>query len=300
MVGRATLSRVEGVVDPARLGGTTLPGGRRLGWAEWGPQDGTPVVLCPGAATSRHLGFAADALDALHVRLVSVDRPGLGASDPAPARTLSDWGAAVSDLARVRGLGGLGVVGFSQGAPFALAVAASGVATAVAVVAGTDELAHPSLDGLVDPGVRQLVQLAVADPGRAEATFARMDAETMWDMVMAMSGEADRAAYAEPSFARAYRVAVEEAFAQGSGGYARDTVLAMSPWPFDVTSIAVPVDLWYGALDASPVHSPDLGATLARRIPGARRHVLDDAGGALLWTHGEQVLRELLRRMARG
>jgi pimeloyl-ACP methyl ester carboxylesterase len=291
---------MEGVVEPARLGRTRLPDGRRLGWAEWGPETGTPVVLCPGAATSRHLGFAADALDTVQVRLVSVDRPGLGASDPAPARTLSDWGADLSELARERRLDGLAVIGFSQGAPFALAVAASGVATAAAIVSGTDELAHPSLRRLLEPGARQLVELAVADPDRAEATFATMDAQTMWDMVMTMSGDADRAVYAEASFARAYRRAVEEAFLQGPGGYARDTLLAMSPWPFDVASIRVPIDLWYGALDASPVHSPDLGATLARRIPGARRRVLDDAGGALLWTHGEQVLRELVLRMPRG
>ena len=93
--------------------------------------------------------------------------------------------------------------------------------------------------------------------------------------------------------------ALEEAFAQGPDGYARDTLLAMSPWPLDVSSIEVPVDLWYGARDMSPVHSPDHGATLARRIPGARRHVLDEAGGALLWTHGAAVLRSLVERMLR-
>jgi pimeloyl-ACP methyl ester carboxylesterase len=224
----------------------------------------------------------------------------LGASDPAPARSLSDWGADLSELARARRLDGPAVVGFSQGAPFALAAAASGVVTAAAIVSGTDELAHPSLTGVLDPGVRQLVELAVADPDRAEATFATMDAQTMRDMVMAMSGDADRAVYAEASFARAYRRALDEAFVQGPGGYARDTLLAMSPWPFDVASIVVPLDLWYGALDASPVHSPDLGATLAGRIAGVRRHVVDDAGGALLWTHGEQVLGELVLRTAPG
>ncbi|MFE2434136.1 alpha/beta hydrolase, partial [Streptomyces sp. NPDC059409] len=45
------------ITTPARLGETRLPDGRLLGWAEWGPQEGTPVLLCPGAATSRRLGF---------------------------------------------------------------------------------------------------------------------------------------------------------------------------------------------------------------------------------------------------
>ncbi|WP_245740086.1 hypothetical protein [Nonomuraea maritima] len=41
------------VDDPARLGESRFPDGRLLGWAERGPPDGVPAVLCPGAATSR-------------------------------------------------------------------------------------------------------------------------------------------------------------------------------------------------------------------------------------------------------
>src|SRR5215208_5647003 len=91
--------QIEG---PARLGESLLPDGRRLGWAEWGPPDGVPVLLCPGAATSRWLGFGAGVVDALGVRLVSVDRPGLGASDAAPGRTLLDWAEDVRQLAALR------------------------------------------------------------------------------------------------------------------------------------------------------------------------------------------------------
>jgi pimeloyl-ACP methyl ester carboxylesterase len=82
-------------------------------------------------------------------------------------------------------------------------------------------------------------------------------------------------------------------FAQGAAGYARDFVLATSDWPFDPSAIRVPVDLWYGGHDTSTVHSPDLGVELARRIPGARRHLLPEAGGSLLWTHAEEILASL-------
>ena len=56
----------------------------------------------------------------------------------------------------------------------------------------------------------------------------------------------------------------------------------------------MPVSLWYGAHDTSPVHSPDLGATLAKRFPRATHHLLADEGGSLLWTRGRDVLAELL------
>ncbi len=282
--------------NPERLGTTRLPDGRELGWSEWGAIEGRPVLLCPGAATSRWLGFGTDALARHGIRLISVDRPGLGASTPAPQRTLLDWAADIQHLAAARTLRGLLAVGFSQGAPFALACAAAKVVEGVAIVSGGDELAHPLVRQLLHPDVERLVALTAAEPARAEALFAGMSAQTMWDMVISMSCDADRTVYTAPRFAEAYRRALNEGFAQGAAGYARDTMLALSRWPFALEALSVPVDLWYGGLDTSPVHSPDHGQTLARRIPGARLHVEATAGGAMLWTHPEPILASLLAR----
>ncbi len=286
-----------GTAAPERQGITRLPDGRRLAWSEWGPAGGRPVLLCPGAATSRWLGFGTDVLMGLEVRLVSADRPGLGGSDPLPGRDLASWAEDVAALAADRDLGRPAVVGFSQGAPFALACAAAGAVSAVAVVSGTDELCHPDVRARLVPEVEALVGLADADPAAAATAFAGLArTDAMWDMVMAGSSEADLAVYTAPAFAAAYRRAMDEAFAQGPDGYTTDTVLTMRRWSFDPAAISVPTDLWYGVLDSSPVHSPNRGATLAGRIPGARQHELADVGGALLWTHAESVLRTLLDR----
>jgi pimeloyl-ACP methyl ester carboxylesterase len=185
---------------PVRLGESRLPDGRLLGWAEWGPRDGTPVLLCPGAATSRWPGFGPEAVDELGVRLVSVDRPGLGASTPLPGRTFADFAADIRRLCELRELGRPAMVGNSQGAPFALACAAAGVVSA----------------------------------------------------------------------------------------------LAMSRWPFSLADITVPVDLWYGARDTA--HSSDNGALLATRIPRARRRLVPEAGGSLLWTRPKPILASLLEK----
>ncbi|KUL38958.1 alpha/beta hydrolase [Streptomyces sp. NRRL F-4489] len=285
------------VTAPARLGETPLPDGRLLAWAEWGPEDGIPVLLCPGAATSRWLGCGPDAVAALGVRLVSVDRPGLGASSPLPGRTFADFAADIGRLAAARGLGRPPVIGNSQGAPFALACAAAGAVGAVAVVSGADEIAAPEFAGALPAEVRGLVERTAADPGGAEEFFAGFTADAMARLVHGNSPDCDLAVYREPPFAAAYRRALDEGFAQGAAaGYARDTVLAMSRWPFALDRIAVPVDLWYGAHDTS--HSPDHGAFLTTRIPGARRHLIPEAGGALLWTHTEPILTTLLHRAA--
>ncbi|GAA2280132.1 hypothetical protein GCM10010145_60080 [Streptomyces ruber] len=283
-----------GVTAPERLGAERLPDGRLLGWAEWGPHDGTAVLFSPGAATSRHLGFGADALQELGVRLVSLDRPGLGVSTPLPARTLHDFAEDVRVFTELRELGRPLMVAHSQGAPFALACAAAPVISGLAVVSGADEVADGRFADALPGELRNLVDIAVADRDAAEEIFATFTARRMWDLVTAAGPETDLAVYRHPVFAAAYRHALDEAFAQGAGGYAQDTALAMGHWRIDLSSIRVPVDLWYGELDVS--HSPDLGAGLADRIPHSVRHLVPGAGGALLWTHHRDVLRTLLRR----
>lgn len=285
------ISMVVNIHAPARTGEQRLPDGRLLGWAEWGPADGRPVLFSPGAATSRRLGFGADVVDGLGVRLISVDRPGLGISTPAPGRTLADFAADVRAFAALRELGRPAMVGNSQGAPFALACAADGVIGALSLVSAADEVADPRFAEALPPDLRRLVDLAVEEPAAAESVFAGFSAQAMWDLVMAGSPSCDVAVYSSEPFASAYRAALDEAFAQGSAGYARDTVLAMGRWGIGCASIGIPVTLWYGAEDTA--HSPDRGAGLTARIPGAVRHIVPGVGGSVLWTHAGEILRGL-------
>ncbi|MBO8190579.1 alpha/beta hydrolase [Streptomyces oryzae] len=289
-----------GLVAPAaRTGSTPLPDGRELAWAEWGPENGIPVLFSPGAATSRSLGFGAGVVDELGVRLIALDRPGLGASTPAPGRTFDDFAADVAAFAQARGLDRPAMVGNSQGAPFALACAAHGVVGALAVVSGADEIAdprfaEPPFTGVLPADLYRLTALATRQPEAAHAEFARFTPQAMWDMVLSGSPPCDRAVYERADFAAAYRRALDEAFAQGPDGYARDTVLAMGRWDIDLAAIGVPVDFWYGDQDFG--HSPDQGEGLTARVPGAVRHLLPGVGGALLWTHASSVLHVLTGR----
>lgn len=280
---------------PPDRAGEVVRGGRRIGWTEWGARDGTPVLYCTGAGMAGSFGFGADAARELGVRLVCVDRAGLGRSQPDPAKSFATWTADVAAALHAAGVVAPPVVGFSQGAPFAAALAGAGVASRLAIVAGTDELVHPAIRARLVPDVAAMVRDIEADPAGFEAAFAHVvDADGLWRLVVAMSAPHDRARYEEPAFAAAYRRALAEGFAQGPGGYVRDVVLASGPWPTPPERIAVPVTLWYGALDTSPVHSPDAGATLAARFPRATRHVLPDEGGSILWTRAREILRDLL------
>jgi pimeloyl-ACP methyl ester carboxylesterase len=61
----------------------------------------------------------------LHVRVLTIDRPGVGGSDPQPGHRIVDWSSDVLVLADALGLERFGVVGWSAGAPYALACAAT-------------------------------------------------------------------------------------------------------------------------------------------------------------------------------
>lgn len=279
---------------PERGDSILLPDGRRLAWWEWGPEGGDPILFCPGAATSGRLGFGADVLEDLGLRLLAVDRPGVGRSDPHAEKTLDSWAEDVAELIGARRLGHPLGLGFSQGAPFALALAGRGLLRRVAIVSGQDQLSHPALRPLLHPEVAGMIAAIERDPaGFARDLASRADAEGMWQLVIGMSSEHDRAVYQRDGFSRPFRQALEEGFAQGADGYARDLVNALGPWPVPPEEITIPVDLWYGAHDASPVHSPDLGVTLAARLPAAWRRLESGEGGSILWTRSHDILARL-------
>jgi pimeloyl-ACP methyl ester carboxylesterase len=76
-----------------------LPSGRQLGIAEQGDPQGKSVFFFHGFAGSRLQCPADGALMArIGVRLISVDRPGIGLSDRAQGRHLLDWPTDIKQL----------------------------------------------------------------------------------------------------------------------------------------------------------------------------------------------------------
>jgi hypothetical protein len=87
--GGATLSPTMGELTAPRVEGTVrVDGGRKLGFAEFGPHDGIPLVWMHGTpGARRQIPEPARIVAAAHgIRIVGIDRPGVGLSDPAPLR----------------------------------------------------------------------------------------------------------------------------------------------------------------------------------------------------------------------
>lgn len=277
-------------------GTINLSGDRALAWSEWGDADGRPVILCQGAGMASAIPFGEQTAKDLGLRVLSVDRPGLGKSGADPEKSFESWVEDIKDLLDFVKADQAFAIGFSQGAPFALALAASGLVDGVAIVSGQDELAFPGMFAKLPDELKGMVSLACDDPDRLEADIACMaTADWLWQMIEGMSGEEDRAFYASASFAPLYRDALASGFAQGASGYARDTRLAMGRWSFNVENIKQDVQLWYGLKDTSPVHSPDFGSTLATRLSCSELHQIAEEGSAILWTQADTILSRLVK-----
>jgi hypothetical protein len=99
-----------------------LRDGRTLGFAEYGVRS--PKVLFyfhgyPGSRVEARL--LAEPAERLGIRLIEIDRPGMGLSTFKLGRRFSDWPADVAELADDLGIDRFSLIGCSGGAPYAIA-----------------------------------------------------------------------------------------------------------------------------------------------------------------------------------
>lgn len=127
----------------------TLPDGRRLSFAEFGDPDGIPVLYFHGCPSSRlePMLIGDSVLASANLRVVALDRPGMGLSSFQAKRGFSAWPGDVSALADALGLVRFAVWGFSGGGPYA-AVCAAKIPerlTNVVIVSGAWRMDEPDV-----------------------------------------------------------------------------------------------------------------------------------------------------------
>lgn len=289
-----------------RAGRVVLPDGRALAWTEYGTPGGTPVLYMhgwPGAAVE--LAHADAPAAARGVRLIGVDRPGIGGSDFRPGRTLLDWAGDVAALLDQLGLARVGLIGCSGGGPYALALAKAlpHRLSRVALICPMGPPDHPRVLAELPAPHRFILRLGPA-PGLAGLALAparlflaggpasplvRLGAA----LYRAMKPPADRRVLADPAVFAAKVRAGQQAFVQGPRGVAWDGHLLASPWGFDPASIEVPVRLWHGVLDDKV--PAVMSRVLEAAIPGSRAVYFPDDGHSSIYVdHFDEILAALL------
>ena len=123
-----------------------LPDGRQLAYAQYGLENGSPVMYHHGWPSSRlEAALMADAATQAGVCLIALDRPGMGHSDVHPHRTLLDWPADLTAVADALQLDQFPILGVSGGGPYVAACAYKipERLSGATIVAGLSPLSHP-------------------------------------------------------------------------------------------------------------------------------------------------------------
>ena len=107
-------------------GALRLPDGRAMAWAEYGSVRGLPCVLIPDTASSRLAPgwLLHDSALPAAIRMLSIDRPGIGVSDPIGLGGEEQPAEDLRRMVETLAVGRVAVIGIGQGADDAFAFAA--------------------------------------------------------------------------------------------------------------------------------------------------------------------------------
>ena len=281
----------------------TLPDGRVLGFDEYGERSGLPVFYFHGTPSSRleFTQFGNEALaQTLGLRVIAVDRPGMGLSDFQPGRRIGDWPHDVAALADELGLERFVVLSYSGGGPYALACAWA-MPERVIRVGAVSSPAQFDLPGLTDgiPAENlRVFAMARHKPALLRLTYrlgsllARYAPERAVANVVAGLPEPDLQVMTSPEFQQGFLRMFREVLRSGPRGAQWDTCLMVSPWDIGLQQIRLPVRLWHGDADRNAPLA--MGRYLAQTIPGCQIEVFPGEGHiSLIVKHAEEILRSL-------
>ena len=274
--------------------------GRRIGVAEYGDPDGWPVFYFHGTPASR-LGF--ERFDSVirdaGVRMLGLDRGGIGLSDPLPRRRLIDYPSEVTAVADALGIDRFSAWGWSGGGPYAL-VCAYGLDDrlhAVGSAAGAGPVASKADAARYETTDRQLLGLARTAPWAGRAVIAALFALARRRPDLAAGTftkqlSAPDTAVAEqlgsPDELMAFFV---EAGRQGSAGVIEDYRVWGSDWGFALEDITRAVHIWQG--DADQMVPPDVAQSMIDRLKEPIVHRWPGEGHLGVYSHLGEILTTL-------
>jgi pimeloyl-ACP methyl ester carboxylesterase len=248
------------LTQPRIEGTLTLPDGRRLGFTEFGVARGRTVFWLHGTpGARRQIPHAARiAAHERGVRLIGIDRPGVGTSTPYLYNAVLDWTRDFAAVADTLGVHECAVIGLSGGGPYALACCAAlpDRITAAAVLGGVaptkgPDAAHGGVVGrtaLFEPLLRRL--RAPAALGFAAFVWTvRPFASQAFELYARISPEADRQIFARPEIKAMFLDDLRTGSKAGMVAPVFDIILFWRPWGFSLRDLRVPVHFWHGDAD---------------------------------------------------
>lgn len=250
-----------------------------IAWREYGDPRGEAVLYFGGTPGSRLEGaFAHEDALARGIRLIAIERPGLGLSTRQPVATVIDCARQFIDLAGELQLDKFGVIGYSAGGLYALAVAhaAPDRVRFVGDMAGPAPVYRSALRAKLPPPVKLPFFYHSVFAGVALAARRMSPARFEVFLRDKLCKGTDREWLQDRDHLTRFAGDLVEGLRHGGLGCAQDMARVYRPWGFEIEDISVPVHVWYG--DADERMSREFTDYKVARIAGAQLHLLPGVG----------------------
>jgi pimeloyl-ACP methyl ester carboxylesterase len=266
-------------VDRPRLEGTVaVRDGRRLGFAEFGTPTGSAIVWMHGTpGARRQIPLEARAFaEREGLRIIGIDRPGIGSSTPHVYPDLLDWTHDLVRVADTLGIDDMRLIGLSGGGPYTLAAGAAlpdrvrGVVVigGVAPSVGPDSVPGGAI-GLASHAA-PLVSLARVPIGAGLTVAIRLVkplAGPVLDLYALVQPEGDKRLLGRPEFKAMFVDDLLNGSRKQVTAPLSDLLLFTRDWGFRVSDVKVPVTWYHG--DAEHIVPLRHGVHMVDLLPDA-------------------------------
>jgi len=274
---------MSNVKRPALEGTVAVRDDRRLSFAEYGSRRGPAIVWMHGTpGARRQIPLEARAYAEEHgLRIVGIDRPGIGSSTPHLYDDILDWTRDLEILLDTLGIDTLRLIGLSGGGPYVLAAGVAmpervhgvGILGGVAPTTGDDAVGG----GLIQLAVWLAPFLAIARVPLGVALtgairLVRPLAGPALDLYAAVQPPGDRNLLARPEFKAMFLDDLLNGSRFQTSAPLTDLVLFTRDWGFSAADVTVPVRWWHG--DDDHIVPLAHGEHLVERLPDATLKVI--------------------------
>src|SRR5579875_503236 len=294
---------VIAIARPKLEGNIAVGDDRQLGFAEFGDPQGRAIFWLHGTpGARRQIPTEARVYAEDHgIRLIGIDRPGIGSSTPYQYDTVVAFADDLRTVADTLGIDKMAVIGLSGGGPYTLAcgaamperVVAAGVLGGVAPVTGADAIrgGAMTLGSLLAP-LLEAVGLPIRYAAVALVWLARPVAPLALRLYARMSPEADRHLLLRPEFAAMFLDDLLNGSRKQLAAPFADIVVFAREWGFRLEQVKIPVRWWHG--DHDHIVPFAHGEHVVSRLPDAELYHLPGESHLAGLGRGEEILRTMM------
>ncbi|MGN6160406.1 MAG: alpha/beta fold hydrolase [Marmoricola sp.] len=269
---------LAGVVRPRVEGTVAVRDGRRLSYAEFGAAGGEAFVWMHGTpGARRQVPFDARVFaEEKGLRIIGIDRPGIGSSTPHLYPNILDWTRDLEIVADTLGMETFRVIGLSGGGPYTLAAGAAlpdrvkalGVLGGVAPLVGPDAIKGGIIN--IAPYAAPILKTVRRPLGFAMSRAIRVIRPLAGAAIggyAAVQPVGDKTLLREADFRNMFLDDLLNGARYQVSAPMADVVLFARDWGFTARDVTVPVYWWHGDADHIIPHAH--GEHLAARLPEA-------------------------------